>query len=298
VRVNRRQHLCVDELGRRVGGREDHRRASSASGCYDRAQMATMRAVLAASLVLLAAPGRADAEPPPAPAPAQRPALKVLIDRSKVDLVGHKLEVKLSRPAARVTLKVFGESGAILADVEKKFDGAAAGTALALEWTPSSDETVTKIEVFGYDTENYYAGVAIIPWKATVPHQEVNFPTNSDAIGATEVPKLQASLDKIREVAAKHAELGKVTLFVLGHTDTVGTDAQNLALSRRRARAIAAWFRARGLTLAIAFEGLGERSPLVKTPDETDESRNRRADYILALEPPPLPAGEFSWKGL
>lgn len=226
----------------------------------------------------------------------QRPALKVLIDRAKVDLVGHTLEVKLSRAAAKVTLKVFGESGATLAEVEKAFNGAAAGSPLTLSWTPSSDETVTKIEVWGYDTEGYYAGVAIIPWKASVPHQEVSFPTGSDAIGAQEVPKLQASLDKIREISAKHANLGKVTLYVLGHTDTVGSDESNLALSRRRAKAIAAWFRSRGLTLAIAFEGLGERTLLVKTPDETDEPRNRRVDYILALDPPPLPTGAFSWK--
>lgn len=53
-------------------------------------------------------------------------------------------------------------------------------------------------------------------------------------------------------------------------------------------------FKGHGLNIAIAFEGLGERSPLVKTADEVDEPRNRRVDYILALEPPALPFGE--WK--
>jgi hypothetical protein len=48
------------------------------------------------------------------------------------------------------------------------------------------------------------------------------------------------------------------------------------------------------LANTIAFEGLGERSLLVKTADEVDEPRNRRVDYILALEPPALPFGE--WK--
>jgi outer membrane protein OmpA-like peptidoglycan-associated protein len=263
-------------------------------------RMFTKRFAFAALLSLAAstmtnAPAWAGDGPSAAPAKA---SLKVLIDRSKVDLTGHKLEVKLSRSAAKVTLKVTGESGATLAEVEKKFDGAPAGTALVMSWTPSSDEVVTKIEVFGHDTDGYWAGVAVVPWKTSIPHQDVTFPTSSDAIGASEVPKLQASLDKIKELAAKHADLGKVTLFVVGHTDTVGADDQNLALSRRRARAIAGWFRARGLTIAVAFEGLGERVLLVKTPDETDEARNRRADYILALDPPPLPSGEFSWKAL
>ena len=45
----------------------------------------------------------------------------------------------------------------------------------------------------------------------------------------------------------------------------------------------------------IAYEGMGESSPIVKTGDEVDEPRNRRVDYILALEPPPLPSA-LSWK--
>jgi outer membrane protein OmpA-like peptidoglycan-associated protein len=248
-------------------------------------------AILALSILASSAAVFADDAKAP-----QRPALKVMIDRSKVDLKAHTLEVKLSRAADKVRLKVFGESGAILAEVEKPFNGAPAGTALEMTWTPSSDEPVAKVEVWGHDTEGYYAGVAIVPWSVSVPHQEVNFPTNSDAIQAADVPKLEASLKTISEIAQKHAGLGKVTLFVLGHTDTVGRDDANLALSRRRARAIASWFKSHGLSIAIAFEGLGERAPLVKTGDEVDEPRNRRVDYILALEPPALPSGDFSWK--
>jgi outer membrane protein OmpA-like peptidoglycan-associated protein len=224
----------------------------------------------------------------------QLPALKVMIDRSKVDLPHHKLEVRLSRAADKVRVKVFGESGAVLAENEKSFNGAKAGTPLEMTWSPSSGEAEAKVEVWGYDTDGYYAGVAILPWSASVPHQEVNFATNSDAIQAADVPKLEASLKTITEIATKHSGLGKVTLYILGHTDTVGSDEHNLTLSRKRARAIAAWFKGHGLGNAIAFEGLGERSPLVKTGDEVDEPRNRRVDYILALEPPALSFGE--WK--
>jgi len=217
-----------------------------------------------------------------------------MIDRSKVDLPHHKLEVRLSRAADRVRVKVFGESGAVLAENEKPFNGAKAGTPLEMTWSPSSEEAEAKVEVWGYDTDGYYAGVAIMPWSVTVPHQEVNFATNSDAIQAADVPKLEASRKTITEIATKHAGLGKVTLYILGHTDTVGSDEHNLTLSRKRARAIAVWFKGHGLGNAIAFEGLGERSPLVKTGDEVDEPRNRRVDYILALEPPALTFGE--WK--
>jgi outer membrane protein OmpA-like peptidoglycan-associated protein len=155
---------------------------------------------------------------------------------------------------------------------------------------------VTKIEVYGYDTEGYWSGVAIIPWNVSIPHEDVGFDTDSDVLRPSELPKLEASLQKVQEILAKHGELGKITLFIVGHTDTVGTAKHNLMLSRKRARAIAGWFRGKGLKNPIAYEGLGEMAPLVKTDDEVAEPRNRRVDYILSLEPPKLPSGEFSWK--
>jgi hypothetical protein len=50
--------------------------------------------------------------------------------------------------------------------------------------------------------------------------------------------------------------------------------------------------------IPIAFEGFGETALLVPTPDETDEPRNRRADYIIADEPPPVKSTGFrlGWK--
>lgn len=236
--------------------------------------------------------------PAPVPAQTKQPSLQVTIDRSKVDLVNHKLEVKLSRAVEKVRLKVLGESGAVLAEVEKEFGGAAAGTPLEMSWTPSKEEAVARIEVWGHDTEGYYSGVAIIPWNVSVPHEDVQFETNSDVIRASEVPKLEASLQKVTEALTKHKELGKITLFIVGHTDTVGAAEHNLGLSRRRARAIAAWFKGRGLKNPIAYEGLGETAPVVKTADEVDEPKNRRVDYILALEPPRREGGEVGWKAL
>jgi outer membrane protein OmpA-like peptidoglycan-associated protein len=229
------------------------------------------------------------------PLPAKKPALQVIVDRAKVDLVGHSLEVKLSRAADKVTLKVIGQSGTALADVEKSFSGAAAGTALVMTWAPWNDEPVAKIEVWGYDTDGYYAGVAITPWSVNVPHEEVTFETDSDVIRPSEVPKLESSSQQITDVVSKHRDLGKITLFVVGHTDTVGTGEHNLTLSRKRARAIAGWFKGRGLGIAIAYEGMGKAGLLVKTADQVDEPRNRRVDYILALEPPRLGA-ELGWK--
>ena len=263
--------------------------------------MRTSPALLLVLLSLAPAAARGDDAPAPAPPPAERMqakpgSLQVIIDRAKVDLENHQLEVKLSRAAEKVRIKVLDASGAVLAEVEKAFNGAAAGTPLVMTWSPSSKEAVARLEVYGYDTEGSWSGVAITPWNVSVPHEDVKFETNSDVIRPAEVPSLEASLQKVTEVISKHAELGKITLYIVGHTDTVGSAEHNLGLSRRRARSISAWFKGRGLKSPIAYEGLGESSPAVKTADEVDEPRNRRVDYILALDPPRLPSGEHSWK--
>jgi outer membrane protein OmpA-like peptidoglycan-associated protein len=247
--------------------------------------------------------GRAEAAPGAEALQAKGGAkapLQIELDKDKVDLKQHRLELKLSRDAAKVTIKVVGESGTVLADQAHEFKGQRAGTPLIITWTPSREEPIARIELFAYDTEGYYKGVALTPWAVSIPHEEVNFATGSAQIEASERPKLEASYAKIADAVSKHEALGRVTLFVAGHTDTVGGEASNLRLSQQRAQAIAAWFRKRGVKIGVAFEGFGESSPLIKTPDEVDEPRNRRADYILSLDEPTFKTSGFrpAWRRL
>lgn len=237
------------------------------------------------------------------PAPGSKAPTKKLemtIDRAQVNLDDHRLEVKLNQPACKVELKVIGESGRTIADTAKGFNGAAAGSTLTVNWVPAQIEPILKIEVWGHDTAGRYTGIQITPWNVSIDHEEVNFETDSDAIRASEVPKLQASLDKIKEIANRHKDLPSIALYIAGHTDTVGSPEHNLTLSRKRARSIAAWFRSNGLKMPVSFEGFGEHTPIVKTGDEVAEARNRRVDYILSLEPPRLQTGpvSFAWRGL
>jgi len=66
---------------------------------------------------------------------------------------------------------------------------------------------------------------------------------------------------------------------VIGHTDTVGPDAYNDALSRRRAQAVReALVRAGVDPGRIVTAGAGQEQPLVPTADEVREASNRRAE--------------------
>ncbi|HTQ45425.1 MAG TPA: OmpA family protein [Polyangiaceae bacterium] len=213
------------------------------------------------------------------------PPLQVEIDKSKVDLKEHHLELRASHDLTKVTIKVTGDSGNVLDNQSLDLGPQPANTPLVLRWSPIDEEPVAKIEVSAYDAAGSWRTITITPWSIAIPHEEVNFRTDSFQIDDPEKPKLEASFVKVTEALAKHPEI-HVTLFIAGHTDTVGDASYNMRLSRQRAQSIARWFRTRGLKIPIAFEGFGESALLVKTADEVDEPRNRRVDYILSVEEP------------
>jgi outer membrane protein OmpA-like peptidoglycan-associated protein len=66
---------------------------------------------------------------------------------------------------------------------------------------------------------------------------------------------------------------------VIGHTDRVGSDADNDRLSLRRAERVREDLVRMGVSPeVIGVAGRGEREPLVPTADNVDEPRNRRVE--------------------
>jgi len=71
-------------------------------------------------------------------------------------------------------------------------------------------------------------------------------------------------------------------LVVEGHTDDRGTAAYNLALSTRRAEAVAAWLSQNGvLRERLEIKGLGRTSPLVPNANDANRAKNRRVEIKL-----------------
>ena len=71
-------------------------------------------------------------------------------------------------------------------------------------------------------------------------------------------------------------------VYVMGHTDLVGTETYNVRLSSRRATSVRDLFLSRGVkpnTLFVSF--YGKTRPLVPTEDEVPEPRNRRVEVFL-----------------
>jgi iron complex outermembrane receptor protein len=93
---------------------------------------------------------------------------------------------------------------------------------------------------------------------------------------------LTSQATAIVDQAAKNAGPAKVTkLEVTGHTDTVGSDAYNMRLSRRRAESVAAQLEKDGIASSeIEIVAKGKRDLLVPTADGVKEPQNRRVQIV------------------
>lgn len=70
---------------------------------------------------------------------------------------------------------------------------------------------------------------------------------------------------------------------LIGHTDSDGSDAHNLALSQRRAESVRAWLVEReGIPAArLATSGEGESRPAAANDTAANKQRNRRVEVIV-----------------
>lgn len=94
---------------------------------------------------------------------------------------------------------------------------------------------------------------------------------------------LSGDARKIIHEAADHAaKAGTTKLTVTGHTDTVGSDAYNMRLSRRRAVSVQKELVRDGVPAGeIAIFAKGKRELLVPTADGVKEPQNRRVQIVL-----------------
>ena len=92
-------------------------------------------------------------------------------------------------------------------------------------------------------------------------------------------PSAQSQLDSLM---GKLQSADVVSVKVIGHTDSQGTDAYNQALSERRASAVAAYLLNRGLAPnKLTSEGRGEREPVADNETDAGRAQNRRVELHL-----------------
>ncbi len=91
-----------------------------------------------------------------------------------------------------------------------------------------------------------------------------------------------ASDGVITEIVALLGTVPDVAVEVVGHTDDVGPDDENLTLSQNRADAVVARLVELGVAEArLNARGEGEAQPLVPNVDDESRARNRRIEFNL-----------------
>ena len=220
-----------------------------------------------------------------------RAPMTINYDYEHLDLANHVLKFAQSRAAGHAELTVIGEDGTEIGHGEAKYNKEPPGTWLAIPWKEDKPGRVMMLKLHTIAADGLGAFAELIPWQVQIDHEDVNFDTDSAVVKPSEAGKLDASLRKIDDIVKKSERFVKVKLYVAGHTDTVGSADHNRKLSHDRARSIAEYFHKKGLKIPIVFDGFGEDMPKVPTPDNTDEPRNRRADYVLGAIGAQPPAG-------
>ncbi|MBV9841197.1 MAG: OmpA family protein [Sphingomonadaceae bacterium] len=114
---------------------------------------------------------------------------------------------------------------------------------------------------------------------ADLPPPSKHFTLNFDVGEATPGPDQEATLQQIFQEA--HSRAG-AEVQVVGHTDTLASMEFNDKLSEQRAEQVRDYLISRGLPPnQVRATWRGEREPLVPTPDNTSEPRNRRVEVIV-----------------
>ena len=84
---------------------------------------------------------------------------------------------------------------------------------------------------------------------------------------------------KLDDLSNKMKGINLEVVIAIGHTDSIGTDAYNQALSVRRAEAVKAYFISRGVEgNRVYTEGKGEKQPVADNKTKEGKAKNRRVE--------------------
>lgn len=115
--------------------------------------------------------------------------------------------------------------------------------------------------------------------EAAKPELKAAFRVEFDFNATTLRPESRVILDRVAAVMTAPAA-GATRFRVIGHTDAVGGDAANLALSERRALAVVAYLTGHHRIAANRLEATGRGMRELLLPDQPTAAANRRVEIV------------------
>jgi hypothetical protein len=147
--------------------------------------------------------------------------------------------------------------------------GARDSTRISLNLAPASVTVMNEAEV-----ERLFGDVlSVLP--PAPRHYTLYFRFESDELTAESRALVPQVVEAVRSLPAPE-------VVVIGHTDTMGRAAVNYQLGLKRANMVRNLLLEAGLNPSfIEAASHGEADPLIPTPDETPEPRNRRVEITV-----------------
>jgi OmpA-OmpF porin, OOP family len=106
--------------------------------------------------------------------------------------------------------------------------------------------------------------------------QKIHFAFDSARIRPISFP----ILDDVAQILRENSHLAHVR--VEGHTDSIGSDAYNMGLSRRRAGSVVNYLVQAGISRhRLAPEGFGEGQPIAENSTDEGRAKNRRTEFTI-----------------
>ena len=103
----------------------------------------------------------------------------------------------------------------------------------------------------------------------------ITFQTDSSDINAN----FYATLNSVAKVLNKY---NKSTVMITGYTDSTGSNDYNVALSKKRANAVAAYLQGQGVAASrVEVIGMGPLSPIASNDTAAGRAQNRRVEIRI-----------------
>jgi outer membrane protein OmpA-like peptidoglycan-associated protein len=91
-----------------------------------------------------------------------------------------------------------------------------------------------------------------------------------------------AARENLATLASSLEKYPNTDLLIVGHTDSIGTDAYNQGLSERRAAAAANYLAGQGVARTrLRSVGRGESEPVAPNDTDADRQKNRRVEVAI-----------------
>lgn len=145
--------------------------------------------------------------------------------------------------------------------------GGAAGAVIGHQMDQQAKELEQNIP--GATIQRVGEGIAV-----TFP-SGILFPFNSTEI-------LPAGKENLQQLAKSLENYPNSDVLIVGHTDSVGTDAYNQDLSQRRSQAASAYLQSLGVPASrLQTQGRGESEPIESNDTDAGRARNRRVEIAI-----------------